>query len=278
MRNKSISILEEKSMTENRRVNNEGTPSPQDDAPGRVRQRGRPQGTTKPAEQKRQRVFLRLAPDIHHLIEEGLALNTDPAITTKTDFIEQAIKYYNQVIKNQHKDTQSDLIDHMLAEWEEARPEFRGQGNPLLLSFPVFARIERAAYFINKAMLRVVASYGLNLGEYHLLTALRRAGPTACRTPTELLHSLLITPGAITKQVDRLVRLGLVERHANPSNRRNVLICLSPRGREAIDAIINELNVSDLVLIMQLAQEERETLAHLLRKLLLLLEHRTAGL
>src|SRR2546427_5505223 len=162
-------------MTQKRRTDNAELSFSQDATPARARRRGRPQGTTKPAEQKRQRVFLRLAPDIHHLIEEGLALNTDPAITTKTDFIEQAIKYYNQVIKNQHKDTQSDLIDHMLAEWEEAKPEVRGQGNPLLLSFPVFARIERAAYFINKAMVRVVASYRLNLGEYHLLAAFQRA-------------------------------------------------------------------------------------------------------
>lgn len=265
-------------MTQKRRTDNAELSFSQDATPARARRRGRPQGTTKPAEQKRQRIFLRLAPDIHHLIEEGLVQNTDPAITTKTDFIEQAVRYYAQTIKNEHENAQSDLIDHILAEWKEARPEFRGQGNPLLLSFPVFARIERAAYFINKAMVSVAASYGLNLGEYHLLAALRRAGPTPCRTPTALLHSLLITPGAITKQVDRLVRLGLVERHADPSSRRNVLICLSPRGREAIDAIINELTASDLVLSMQLAQEERETLAHLLRKLLLLLEHRIAGL
>jgi DNA-binding MarR family transcriptional regulator len=263
-------------MLQKRQVDNGGTSSPRDDTSTHVRGRGRPQGTTKPAEQKRQRVFLRLAPDIHSLIEERLAQNTDPTITTKTDFIEQAIKHYAQTLKNEHEDTQSDLIDHMLIEWEEARPDLRDQGNLLLLSFPIFARIERAAHFINKAMLRVVASYGLNLGEYHLLTALRRAGSTACRTPTELLHSLLITPGAISKQVDRLVTLGFVERQADPNSRRNVLICLSPRGREAIDAMINELNASDLVLIMQLAREERETLAHLLRKLLLLLEHRTA--
>lgn len=265
-------------MKQKRRVNNEGTPSPQDAAPERVRRRGRPQGTTKPTEQKRQRVFLRLAPDIHSLIEERLAQNTDQAITTKTDFIEQAIRYYAHALKNEHEDVQNDLIDHLLVEWQEARPGLQDQDTLLLLSFPIFARIERTAHFINKAMTRVVASYGLNLGEYHLLTALRRAGSTSCRTPTELLHSLLITPGAVSKQVDRLVTLGFVERQADPNSRRNVLICLSPAGREAIDAMINELNASDLVLIMQLAQEERETLADLLRKVLLLLEHGTGGL
>ena len=96
-----------------------------------------------------------------------------------------------------------------------------------------------------------------------------------------LLHCFTVSLSLLELSPSKsIASLGLVLLNAmlTPAVNRNVLICLSPRGREAIDAIINELNASDLVLSMQLAQEERETLAHLLRKLLLLLEHRIAGL
>ena len=169
------------------------------------------------------------------------------------------------------ENTKGDFVDHMIDEWTRVDP-----GHPRRstgLAFPISARIERAAHFLHAATVRLASSYGLTFGEYSVLFALRRAGPPPCRTPTTLLSELLITPSAITKQVDHLVALGLVERRPAPHDQRSVLICLTAQGTELIDRLRADLSKTDRVLVTQLPQEEREMLARLLRKLLLLLEH-----
>src|SRR5690606_34252964 len=44
--------------------------------------------------------------------------------------------------------------------------------------------------------------------DMRVLFALRRAGKPYARRPTDLFRALLVTSGAITKQVDRLIDLG----------------------------------------------------------------------
>jgi hypothetical protein len=50
-------------------------------------------------------------------------------------------------------------------------------------------------------------TFGISAAEMRVLFALRRAGPSYALRPTELFRSILVTPGAITKQVDRLIAI-----------------------------------------------------------------------
>jgi DNA-binding MarR family transcriptional regulator len=59
---------------------------------------------------------------------------------------------------------------------------------------------------------RCRAKFGISGADMRVLYALLRAGAPYSRKPTELFRSLLVTSGAITKQVDRLVELKLVQR------------------------------------------------------------------
>ena len=50
-------------------------------------------------------------------------------------------------------------------------------------------------------------------------------------TPRELARRLWVNPATITGIIDTLERDGLVERHRDPADRRQVRLSLTPRGR-----------------------------------------------
>jgi DNA-binding MarR family transcriptional regulator len=50
----------------------------------------------------------------------------------------------------------------------------------------------------------------------------------------------MVTSGAITNRIDRLVAKGLVTRDLDPTNRRAVRIALTPAGRRLVDRAVVE--------------------------------------
>jgi len=54
------------------------------------------------------------------------------------------------------------------------------------------------------------------------------------RRISDLLH---VKPAAVTGTVDRLVRSGLVVRELHPSDRRSILVCLTPTGQRLVQEI-----------------------------------------
>jgi DNA-binding MarR family transcriptional regulator len=77
-----------------------------------------------------------------------------------------------------------------------------------------------------------------------VLLALRRSAPAYALNPTALYQELMITSGAVSKQVDRLVALGLVERVADPVVLRGVLIQLKDPGRDIAEDMMREVCTS----------------------------------
>ncbi len=246
--------------------------------------RGRPKGTVKPPEEKRQDTHIRLDPAIMEMIHDGLEHNTDPAIATKTDFIEQAIRSYYQQLSDSsgahsplppavtpasdarsetlQQDPDNAYIVHWINEWLRIRPEIN------VTALAVFGSIQRVAQYLNAINERHVVQYGIKYAEFHLLTALRRSEPPHTLTPTALFKSLLITPGAVTKQVDRLVAAGLVERIADPQDRRSVLVHLTDKGLTLMDTIIASTGERTTIEIPGLNEQECQLLFHLLQKML----------
>ena len=68
-----------------------------------------------------------------------------------------------------------------------------------------------------------------------LLLALRRGGAPFAKRPTDLFRALLVTSGAITKQVDRLARKKLVRRLPDPDYGGGFLVQLTDQGVETVD-------------------------------------------
>ncbi len=101
---------------------------------------------------------------------------------------------------------------------------------------------------------------------------LRLAGPPYKMTPTELHNRLLITSGGMTGRIDRLQKRGLVCRLPDPNDRRSILVELTERGFEHIEAVARTHFRIMEHLTEGLKSEERDCLAGLLKTLLFLFE------
>jgi DNA-binding MarR family transcriptional regulator len=78
----------------------------------------------------------------------------------------------------------------------------------------------------------------------------------------------MITSGAMTNRIQRLVAKGLVNRETDPANLRSVLITLTDRGRELVGQALSDHVDNEARLLDSLSPDDQEHLAGLLRKLL----------
>lgn len=90
--------------------------------------------------------------------------------------------------------------------------------------------------------------FGISGSDMGLLFALRRAGKPYVRKAKELYRAVLVTSGAVTKQVDRLANLGLVQRIEDPRRRSGTLIQLTSKGiavtTEASELLIKKSSIA----------------------------------
>ncbi|NHR03696.1 MarR family transcriptional regulator [Chromobacterium haemolyticum] len=155
-----------------------------------------------------------------------------------------------------------DQIDRIVALWREVRPDLDPS------STEVVGRIVRMEYFVTRRVLHDLARHNLNVGEFDVLAALRRGGEPFQLSPNQLQGMVLISSGALTNRINRLEEAGLVTRSPDPTDRRGVIVTLTPKGFEVIeDAVGNHLS-AEAELIEMLDTEERATLARLLKKML----------
>ena len=153
-------------------------------------------------------------------------------------------------------------VDLMIEHWTKERPELDSS------SLGVLARVSRLARVAEENADKVLSQFGLSDSEFHLLAAIRTA-PGDHPSPRDLLESLMVSSPGLTNQIDRLEKAGLVERLANPQDRRGVLLRLTSKGLEMVNRVTTMyLENQNQILDEALAEGERETLSLLLRKLL----------
>jgi DNA-binding MarR family transcriptional regulator len=99
------------------------------------------------------------------------------------------------------------------------------------LALSVWVRLLKAHGLLLREVRRRVPET-LTLPQFDVLAQLYRR-PEG-RTPRELTRELLVTAGNLTGVIERLRRLGLVQRRAVPGDRRAVSIRLTGRGRRAM--------------------------------------------
>jgi DNA-binding MarR family transcriptional regulator len=163
-----------------------------------------------------------------------------------------------------------DHVDLVLAEWQR-------QGVPLDSSpVAVVARVGRAAALLDRGLNSNFARFGLNRTDWDILASLRRVGAPYRRSPTELYRALMRTSGGMTHLVDRLEREGLVERVADPDDRRGLLVGLTRKGRALVRRVGPSHLETERRLLATLTPQEQDDLARLLRKLLIGLETQSA--
>lgn len=119
-------------------------------------------------------------------------------------------------------------VEELAQQWHEQRPDLD------LTAFRLVAAVMQLAQVLEAEFRSLAqANFGIGSGDMRILMALRRAGSPM--RPTDLFQGLLVSSGAVTKQVERLVAMGYVERVQAQAGGRRQLIALTAAGLAAAD-------------------------------------------
>jgi len=160
----------------------------------------------------------------------------------------------------------SDPVDAILGQWRRERPDL--DASPM----GVMGRVARLSKHLDRSIQDTVSEFGLNPGEFDVLATLRRSGSPYQLSPTDLFNALMVTSGTMTHRIDRLEQADFVKRIPDPGDRRGTLIQITPKGFDVIEKAVDAHVANGHRLLAPLAEAERQTLAQLLRKLLISFE------
>lgn len=155
----------------------------------------------------------------------------------------------------------SDEVDRLVAAWQRERPDLD------VAPMEVLSRVSRLSRYLDRHRRAAFTEHELESWEFDVLAALRRAGEPYRLSPGQLLRETQVTSGTMTNRVDRLVARRLVSRSNNPQDRRAVLVALTPKGKESVDAAMSSLLESEHEILAALSASDRAQLAGLLRSL-----------
>ena len=154
-----------------------------------------------------------------------------------------------------------DEVDRLTAAWQRERPDLD------LGPLQVLSRVTRVAKSLDVARRSAFSAHDLEPSEFDVLAALRRAGSPYALSPGQLSVQTLVTSGTMTNRIDRLEQRGLVQRTADPQDRRGVRVILTDAGRSAVDDALIDLVARERQILAALDDSDREHLAALLRTL-----------
>lgn len=155
-----------------------------------------------------------------------------------------------------------DAVDVVLGQWSRERPGLD------LAAMGIFGRFAQVYLRANQAVDAVFVRHGLQRGEFDVLAALRRAGEPFVLSPSALAATLMLSRAGMTNRLDRLEAAGLVERRLDPDDRRSFLAVLTLRGRQVVEAAVDDHVANETRMLSGLSDRDKATLDHLLRKIL----------
>jgi DNA-binding MarR family transcriptional regulator len=164
-----------------------------------------------------------------------------------------------------------DFVDWVIERWSEERPELD------LSSIAVVGRLLRIAGLLEQRFERLCREEGFSFWAFTVLTALRRAGEPFRLSPRQLQSAGMVSAAAVTKRINRLEELGLVERLPDPADRRGALVALTSRGLKVTNTLAERYLEDERAATAALSATEQTALAQLLKKLLLGLEGSRTG-
>jgi DNA-binding MarR family transcriptional regulator len=153
-----------------------------------------------------------------------------------------------------------DHVGRIQAQWQRERPDLDVTPQGL------YGRLHRLADRLRDELEVEFRRHGLGEGEFDVLAALRRAGAPYELAPGELARHTMVTTGAATKRINRLVAAGLVSRRVSDQDARSRVIALTEAGRRVIDDAFTAHIANEHRLQAALTASERRELEGLLAK------------
>jgi DNA-binding MarR family transcriptional regulator len=154
---------------------------------------------------------------------------------------------------------ETDGVDRIIAQWARERPVLD------TTAMAVFGQIIRLSRMAGDHVERAYADYGIGRAEFDVLATLRRSGAPFQLSPGALAESMMLSTGGTTARLDRLEKVGLVERIPSASDRRSVLVRLTDRGREIIDGAVAAGLEEQRRLLSHMSPAKVQQLSNLLR-------------
>lgn len=156
-----------------------------------------------------------------------------------------------------------DAVDRLLEEWATERPDL--DSSPVA----VIGRVSRLARLLERRLGENFAAHGIEPWMYDVMATLRRIGPPHELCAGDLVGRTMVTTGAVTNRVDRLVERGYLEREPDPTDRRKVVVRLTPAGIAKVDEVAGPHLALEDELLAPLSPRARTDLADVLRTVLL---------
>ena len=156
-----------------------------------------------------------------------------------------------------------DHVDRLRAQWSRELPDLDTEPMAIL------GRIYRISNLVRPGIEATFAGFGLDRGEFDVISTLRRSGPPYRLTPTELYRQLMISSGGLTHRLDRLEKAGLVRREKSPDDGRSFLVALTEEGLARAEAAFRADMADEMSLLERMPARRRRILADLLRELAL---------
>jgi len=155
-----------------------------------------------------------------------------------------------------------DAVDIILSQWNSERPDLNTR------SMGLIGRLRRLSEHLFRDMEKTFNQFGLNLPSFDVLATLRRSGPPYQLSPGDLLSTMMIASGTMTNRVDQLEKMDFVKRIKNLDDRRSVLIQLTDKGFDVIDAAVTAHVATQSRLTSNLSSKDARDLDRLLKKFL----------
>ncbi|GAA1347235.1 MarR family winged helix-turn-helix transcriptional regulator [Arthrobacter roseus] len=165
-----------------------------------------------------------------------------------------------------------DSVARIIDQWARARPDVD------VSAMGVLGRLSRLTRLFERELQGVFSRHGLQPGEFDILATLRRADVEGTGlTAGQLADSSMVTSGAITNRLDRLLGKELITREPDPHSRRTIRVALTRKGLKLIDAALEDHVANEERLLSTMSTNHREQLEELLSALLQTHENPTAS-
>jgi len=153
-------------------------------------------------------------------------------------------------------------VTRLVGQWAAERPDLD------LRTMATVARLLTAAELADASIQALAGDHGLTRDEGDVLFALRRSGAPYRLLPSQLSAALLVSSGTMTGRLDRLERRGAIRRVPSPTDRRSVLIELTPEALAAVDRAVERHVAGEAEFLAPLTAKDRDALDRILDKLL----------
>ncbi|UXY32458.1 MarR family transcriptional regulator [Streptomyces sp. HUAS TT20] len=104
----------------------------------------------------------------------------------------------------------------------------------------------------------------LTLPQLRALVVLDTCGPVKLAA---MAATLGVNPSTALRMVERLESVGLIDRRTNPENRREVILRLTPIGRDLVERVLAHRRTEIRALVQQLPAQARAALVPALKAL-----------